>query len=67
MTNDEKKKLNTLINNAGLELLENKQGILIENIREVIIEFSELLSKKLNYHNTCHANFFAEAEATTIA
>ncbi len=74
-----RKKLNTIIKKAGLELLESKQGILIEKIREVIIEyvyhtdektitnFSDLLSKKLNYNYTYLANFFSEVEATTIA
>lgn len=75
---DDKKKLNTMIKKAGLELLENKQGILIEKIREVIIDyvyytdektiinFSDLLSKKLDYSYTYLANFFSEVEATTI-
>ncbi len=79
VTNEEKKKLNTIIKKAGLELLENKQGILIEKIREVIIDyvyhtdektitnFSDLLSKKLNYNYNYLANFFSEVEATTIA
>lgn len=79
VTPDEKKKLNTMIKKAGLELLEDKQGILIEKIREVIVDyvyhtdektiinFSDLLSKKLNYNYTYLANFFSEVEATTIA
>lgn len=78
VTNDEKKKLNTMIGKAGLELLENKQGILIEKIREVIVDyvyhtdekmitnFSDLLSKKLDYNYNYLANFFSEVEATTI-
>lgn len=79
VSSDDKKKLNTIIKKAGLELLENKQGILIEKIREVIIDyvyhtdektitnFSVLLSKRLNYNYTYLANFFSEIEATTIA
>ncbi len=74
----DKLKLNRLINKAGLELLENKQGILIEKIRQVIIDyvykpeerqnikFSAYLSKELNHSYTYLANFFSEVEATTI-
>jgi AraC-like DNA-binding protein len=75
---DEKKKLNNKIKKAGLELLEKKQGVLIEKIRKVMIDyvynsdekpnikFSVLLSKKLNHSYTYLANFFSEVEATTI-
>jgi AraC-like DNA-binding protein len=75
---EEKKKLNSKIKEAGLELLEKKQGVLIEKIRKEIInyvyksdekpdiKFSAVLSKKLNYSYTYLANFFSEIEATTI-
>ncbi len=78
MTDDEKLKLNSKIKKAGLELLEKKQGVLIEKIRKVMIEyvyksdekpnvkFSVLLSEKLNHSYTYLANFFSEVEATTI-
>jgi AraC-like DNA-binding protein len=78
LSEEEKKKLNTKIKKVGLELLEKKQGILIEKIRKVIIEyvyksdekpnikFSVLLSKELNLSYTYLANFFSEVEATTI-
>lgn len=74
----EKKELNSKIKKAGLELLESKQGVLIEKIRKVMIEyvyksdekpnikFSVLLSEKLNHDYTYLANFFSEVEATTI-
>jgi AraC-like DNA-binding protein len=74
----DKKELNRRIKKVGLELLEKKQGILIEKIRKVMIEyiyksdekpktkFSVLLSKELNYDYTYLANFFSEVEATTI-
>lgn len=78
ITNDEKMKLNNKIKKVGLELLEKKQGVLIEKIRKVMIDyvyktddkpnlkFSVLLSQKLNHSYTYLANFFSEVEATTI-
>ena len=73
-----KKELNKKIKVAGLELLEKKQGILIEKIRKVAIDyvyksdekpnikFSVLLSEELDLSYTYLANFFSEVEATTI-
>jgi len=78
ITDEEKKKLNGKIRKVGLELLEKKQGVLIEKIRKVIvgyvyhsdekpnIKFSVLLSEKLNHSYTYLANFFSEVESTTI-
>ncbi|MBK7442513.1 MAG: helix-turn-helix transcriptional regulator [Bacteroidetes bacterium] len=78
VSDEDKIKLNKKINKVGLELLEKKQGILVEKIRQVIIDyvynsdekpnikFSALLSKELNHSYTYLANFFSEVEATTI-
>lgn len=78
ITDDEKKQLNSKIKKAGLELLEKKQGILIEKIRKIAIDyvykseekpnikFSALLSEQLNHNYNYLANFFSEVEATTI-
>ena len=67
-----------LVKKVGLELLEKKQGILVEKIRQVIIDyvyntedkptikFSAILSSELNHSYTYLANFFSEIEATTI-
>lgn len=78
ISDTDKKKLNSKIKKAGLELLEKKKGVLIEKIRKVAIDyvyksdekpnikFSVLLSKKLNYSYTYLANFFSEVEATTL-
>ena len=78
ISDDEKAKLNSKIKKFGLELLEKKQGVLIEKIRKVIIDyvyksdekpnvkFSVLLSEELNHSYTYLANFFSEVEATTI-
>lgn len=78
VSDEEKQQLNSIIKKVGLELLENKKGVLIEKIRKVIVDyvyhsdekgninFSDLLSKKLNYSYTYLSNFFSEIEATTI-
>jgi AraC-like DNA-binding protein len=63
---------------SGLELMDDKKAILIEKIKNVVIEmihysdelpktnFSDYLSQKLNYDYTYMANLFSEKEATTI-
>jgi len=78
VSEEEKLELNKKIRKVGLELLESKQGILIEKIRNVIVDyvyntdekeiinFSDLLSQKLNYSYSYLANFFSEVQATTI-
>ncbi len=78
LSDEEKKLLNKKIKTAGLELLEKKQGVLIEKIRKVIfdyvyksdekpnVKFSVLLSEELKHNYNYLANFFSEVEATTI-
>lgn len=39
VSDEDKRKLNNKINKAGLELLEKKQGVLIEKIRKVAIDY----------------------------
>jgi AraC-like DNA-binding protein len=63
---------------SGLELMDDKRGILIEKIKGVIIEmvhyadelpktnFSTFLSEKLQYDYTYMANLFSEIQGTTI-
>jgi len=63
---------------SGLELMDDKKAILIEKIKNVIVEhihysdeplkinFSEYLSKKLQYDYTYLANLFSEAAGITI-
>ncbi len=63
---------------SGLELTENKRSILIEKIKHVVIEmvytidspirtnFSDYLSKKLDFDYTYLANIFSESSGTTI-
>lgn len=76
ISDDDKRELNKRIKKVGLELLEKKEGLLIEKIRKVVIDyvyksdekpnvkFSVLLSEELDY--TYLANFFSEVESTTI-
>src|SRR5689334_15718861 len=63
---------------SGLELMTDKRAILIEKIKKSIVEmihytdelpkinFSDFLSKKLDYDYTYLANLFSETEGTTI-
>jgi AraC-like DNA-binding protein len=63
---------------SGLELMDDKKAVLIEKIRNVIIDmvhysedlpktnFSDYLSEKLNYDYTYLANLFSEVQGTTI-
>lgn len=64
--------------NAGLELMDDKKSMLIERIKNVIIEmihysdevpkinFSVYLSEKLDYDYTYLSNLFSETEGTTV-
>jgi len=63
---------------SGLELMDDKKAILIERIKNVIVEmvhyadepckinFSDLLSEKLNYDYTFMANLFSEVTGITV-
>ncbi len=63
---------------SGLELMDDKRAILIEKVKNVIIQmihyaeepikvtFSEHLSEKLNQNYTYLANLFSEVQGTTI-
>lgn len=64
--------------NSGLELMDDKKAMLIEKIKNVIIEmvhhsdeiikvnFSDYLSEKLNHDYTYLSNLFSEVQGTTI-
>lgn len=70
--------LNAGLKKTGLVLMNDKKGILIEKIKNIIIEFvhysdeklkvnfSNYLSEKLNYDYTYLANIFSEKQGTTI-
>ncbi|MDP4265016.1 MAG: helix-turn-helix domain-containing protein [Bacteroidota bacterium] len=63
---------------SGLELMDDKRSVLIQKIKNVIIElahyseeplaikFSEYLSQKLGHDYTYLANLFSEVQGTTI-
>ena len=66
------------LHKSGLELMDDKRAILIEKIKNAIIEmvhhsnelikinFSDFLSKKLNHDYTYLSNLFSEVQGTTI-
>jgi YesN/AraC family two-component response regulator len=70
--------LDTALLKSGLQLMENRQSILIEKIKLVVIEmvhyawerpkqnFSNYLSQKLQYDYTYLANLFSETTGATI-
>ena len=78
LSNEQLQLLDLGLKKSGLALLEDKKLILIERIRNIIIElihysdkppkinFSEYLSEKLNYDYTYLANIFSEIQGITI-
>ena len=68
----------TALLRSGLELMDDKKSVLIQKIKNVIIElvhyseepltinFSEFLSQHLNHDYTYLANLFSEVQGTTI-
>lgn len=70
--------LKIALQNSGFELMDDKKAILIEKIRNIIIEmvhhkeerikinFSDYLSEKLNYNYTYLANLFSEVQGISI-
>jgi len=78
ITSEQREKIKKGLHYSGLELMDDKKAILIEKIKTVIIEmvhyadefpktnFSDYLSKKLNYDYTYLANLFSEVTGTTI-
>ena len=75
---EQREQLKIALHNTGLELMDDKRAVLIEKIKNVIIEmvhhtdgiiktnFSDFLSEKLNYDYTYLANLFSEVQGTTI-
>src|ERR1700722_15216353 len=70
--------LNNALKKSGIELMDDKKSILIERIKNVIVElvhyaeepllinFSNYLSQKLNHDYTYLANLFSESQGITI-
>ncbi|MES1219553.1 MAG: AraC family transcriptional regulator [Bacteroidota bacterium] len=75
---EKREQLKTSLHEIGLELMDDKRAVLIEKIKNVIVEmvhhsdeemttnFSDFLSKKLNHDYTYLANLFSEVQGTTI-
>jgi AraC-like DNA-binding protein len=78
ITTEQREQLNIALKKSGLELMDDKKAMLIEKIKNVIIEmihytddppitkFSTFLSEKLNHDYTYLANLFSEVQGTTI-
>jgi AraC-like DNA-binding protein len=78
LTDEQRNQLRTELLKSGLELMEDKKAILIERIKNIIIEmvhydeevpkvnFSDYLSEKLNHDYTYLANLFSEVTGITI-
>jgi AraC-like DNA-binding protein len=78
LTVDQREQLKAGLLAAGLELMDDKRAVLIEKIKNAIIEmvhysdepikvnFSDYLSEKLKHDYTYLANLFSEVQGTTI-
>lgn len=78
ITPDQHEQIRIALLRSGLVLMDDKKAVLIEKIKNVIIEmihhtdvlpkvnFSNFLSKKLDYDYTYLANLFSEVQGTTI-
>jgi AraC-like DNA-binding protein len=78
ISSQQKAQLKTALLDSGLELMDDKRAVLIERIKNAVIElvhhsdevikvnFSDFLSEKLNHDYTYLANLFSEIQGTTI-
>jgi YesN/AraC family two-component response regulator len=78
LTKEQREALKSLLLESGLELMDDKKAVLIEKIKNVIIDmvhnsevaikinFSNYLSEKLNHDYTYLSNLFSEVQGTTI-
>ena len=78
ITQVQREEIKVALLRSGLELMDDKKAMLIEKIKNVIVEmvhyadelpktnFSDYLSEKLGYDYTYLANLFSETEGTTI-
>ncbi len=78
ITPEMREKIRTALLRSGLELMDDKKSVLIQKIKNVIIElvhyseepltinFSVYLSEKLHHDYTYLANLFSEVQGTTI-
>lgn len=78
ITDNQRERLKTILLKSKLELMDNKRAILIERIKNIVVEmvhykddlpktnFSDYVSGKLNHDYTYLANIFSETQGTTI-
>lgn len=78
LTSVQREELRIGLKNSGLELMDDKKAMLIEKIKNVVVEmvhysdemikinFSDFLSEKLNHNYTYLANLFSEVQGMTI-
>jgi AraC-like DNA-binding protein len=78
ISDEQRDELKVALLESGLELMDDKRALLIEKIKNVIIEmvhhsnemikvnFSDFLSERLKYDYTYLANLFSEVQGTTI-
>jgi AraC-like DNA-binding protein len=78
LTEEDREKLSSLLLKSGLELMDNKKSILVERIKNTLIELihyseelprnniSEFVSEKLDHDYTYLSNLFKEVTGTTI-
>ena len=78
ITPEQRLQLKASLDASGLELMDDKRAVLIEKIKNIVIEmvhhsdemiktnFSDYLSEKLNHDYTYLANLFSEIQGTTI-
>jgi AraC-like DNA-binding protein len=78
ITADQREQLRTALLLSGLKLMDDKRGVLVEKIKNVIIEmvhhteeaikinFSDFLSEKLKHDYTYMSNLFSEVQGSTI-
>jgi AraC-like DNA-binding protein len=78
LSTEQREQLKRALLDSGFELMEDRKAVLIEQIKNVIVEmvhhtedeiktnFSDFLSEKLNHNYTYLANLFSEVQGTTI-
>lgn len=78
LSEEQRNRLKTLLVQSGLELMDDKRALLIEKIINVITEmihytdevptmnYSDYISKRLDYDYTYLSNLFSEVKGTTI-
>jgi len=78
ISEEQREQVREALHFSGLELMDDKRAVLIEKIKNIIVEmihhsndmiktnFSDYLTQKLNYDYTYLANLFSEVQGSTI-